>query len=96
VLQLWKQWPFWEAWNSLNRLVVLRPRIESDSLKLIQACNGDTEVCSPYTAMLVDCFQKASRMELVILQHCLLDANMVAHNLSKVAYEMKVNIFLGW
>jgi hypothetical protein len=43
--------------------------------------------------MLVDCFQKASRMELVILQHCLLDANMVAHNLSKVAYETKVNIF---
>jgi hypothetical protein len=67
--------------------------IESDFLELIQACNGDTEVLSSYTVVLADCFQIVSRMDLVIFQHCFRDANTVAHNLAKHAYETKVNLF---
>jgi ribonuclease HI len=68
--------------------------IESDSLELIKACNGDIEIWSPYTAVLADCFQKASAMDLVFFQHCPRDANVVAHNLAKMAYESR-NGF-GW
>jgi ribonuclease HI len=66
--------------------------IESDSLELIQACNGDTEVFSPYTAVLADCFQIASTMDLVIFQHCHREANMVAHNLAKHGYENSTSL----
>jgi ribonuclease HI len=68
--------------------------IESDSLELIKACNGDIEIWSPYTAVLADCFQKASAMDLVFFQHCPRDANVVAHNLAKMAYDSR-NGF-GW
>jgi ribonuclease HI len=63
--------------------------VESDSLELIKACNGEIEIWSPYTAVLVDRFQKARSMDMVIFQHCPRDANDVAHNLSKVAYESR-------
>jgi ribonuclease HI len=37
--------------------------IESDSLELIQACNGTIEIWSPCTAILAECFLKASSLE---------------------------------
>lgn len=33
--------------------------VESDSLEVIQACNGVIKIWSPYTAILADCFQNA-------------------------------------
>ena len=63
--------------------------IESDSLELIQACNGVIEVWNPYTAILADCFSKASLMSNIGFQHCPRDANQVAHQLAKKAYETK-------
>lgn len=67
--------------------------VESDSLELIQACNGIIEIWSPYTAILADCFQKAQRIGNISFQHCPREANMVAHNLAKHAYDTKQNVF---
>jgi hypothetical protein len=36
--------------------------IESDSLELILACNGEMEINGPYSAILADCFHMASGM----------------------------------
>jgi ribonuclease HI len=63
--------------------------VESDSLELIKGCNGDIEIWSPYTAVLADCFQKPSLMDMVVFQHYSRDANVVAHNLAKVTYESR-------
>jgi ribonuclease HI len=66
--------------------------IESDSLDLIQACNGVVEVWSPYSAIMVKCFLKASSMKEVLFQHCNRDANQVAHSLARHVYESKENL----
>jgi ribonuclease HI len=76
----------------LEKLGVSSVDIESDSLELIQTCNGDTEVSSPYTVVLADCFQIASTMDLVIFEHYFRDANTVAHNLAKHTYKSKVSL----
>jgi hypothetical protein len=59
--------------------------IESDSLELIRV----VEVWSPYSAIMVECFLKASSMEEVLFQHCNRDANQVAHSLARHVYESK-------
>ena len=41
--------------------------LESDSLELVQACNGSTEIWSPYSAVLVECFLIASSLQNVCL-----------------------------
>ena len=66
--------------------------IESDSLELIQACTGVIEIWSPYSAILAECFLKASTMNIASLQLCPRDANQVAHELAKHAYQMKVQL----
>ena len=66
--------------------------IESDSLELIQVCNGEIAVWSPYSAILAECFSKASMMEDVSFQHCMRDANQVAHQLAKHVYQSKENL----
>ena len=63
--------------------------IETDSLELVQAFNGVIEVWSPYAAILADCFQRATRIGNVVVQHCFREANGVAHNLARVTYESK-------
>jgi hypothetical protein len=63
--------------------------IISYSLELIQACTGQVEVWSPYTAILANCFLKISSMSDVSFVHCLRDANVVAHQLAKYAYRTK-------
>jgi hypothetical protein len=67
--------------------------VESDSLELIQACNGTIEEWSPYSAIMVDCFNKASSIPGISFQHCPRDANKVAHNLAKYAYDMNNSVF---
>jgi hypothetical protein len=43
--------------------------VESDSLELIQACNGVIEVWSPYFAILAECFMKASTINRISFHH---------------------------
>jgi hypothetical protein len=44
-----------------------------------------------YTAILADCFLKASSMQ-VNFNHCRREANMVAHNMARMVYEMRSSI----
>jgi hypothetical protein len=59
--------------------------VESDSLEITEACNGEVEIHSPYLAILADCFLKASNMSEIQFQHCHREANQVAQELAKVA-----------
>lgn len=51
------------------------------------------EIWSPYTAILVDIFQKAFRIGLVSFEHCPRDANKAAHNLAKLTYDSKLAMY---
>ena len=62
--------------------------VESDSLEVIQACNGVIEIWSPYTAILADCFQKAYRIGVVSFAHCPREANRLAHNLARHSFNL--------
>jgi ribonuclease HI len=73
----------------LEQLGCSKVIIESDSLERIHACNGTIEIWSPYSAILAECFLKASNIESVSFQHCPRKANQVAHNLAKFAYDTK-------
>ena len=65
--------------------------IETDSLELVQAFNGVFEVSSPYTAILVDCFLRSSRLGVITVQHCNREANRVAHNLARNAFDSNLS-----
>jgi ribonuclease HI len=60
---------------------------ESDCLELVNACTGVIELWSPYTAILADCFQIASRIGQIKFQHSRREANKAAHNLAKLCFE---------
>jgi hypothetical protein len=60
--------------------------VESDSLELIEACNG-AEIWGPYTAILADCFQIYQRLRMITFQHCPREVNKVAHNLAKFCFQ---------
>jgi ribonuclease HI len=69
--------------------------IESDSLEIVQAFKGEIEIRGPYHAILSDCFQVASRIEPFSIQHCLREANMVAHKLARTCFDSNNSIFWG-
>ncbi|KAK1585196.1 hypothetical protein QYE76_017669 [Lolium multiflorum] len=75
----------------LERFGCLSCQVEADALELIQACNGDVDINSPYAAILADCFQKAKEMEEITFLHCHREANQVAHELAKLAYINREN-----
>jgi ribonuclease HI len=62
---------------------------ESDSLELVQACNGETDILSPYAAILADCFAIASKIDNISFNHCQREANQVAHQMAKYSYDTK-------
>jgi ribonuclease HI len=68
--------------------------IESDSLELIQACNGEIEAWSPYSLIMTECFTKVSILRGISFQHCPREANEVAHQLARNAYTSKQH--LAW
>jgi hypothetical protein len=61
--------------------------VESDNLDLMNACDGGSEIWSPYTAILADCFQIAQRIGGISFQHCPREANKVAHNLARTSFD---------
>jgi hypothetical protein len=60
---------------------------ESDCLELINAYTGVTELWSPYTDILADCFQIASRIGQIKFQHSRRETNKAALNLAKLCFE---------
>ena len=67
--------------------------IETDSMELCQAYNGEIEIWSPYSAILVDCFVRAQRIGKISVQHCKREANLLAHNLARYAFDSNSSIF---
>ena len=61
--------------------------VESDSLEIIQACNGVIEIWSPYSAILTDCFQKALCIGVVSFMHCPRYANRLTRNLARHSFD---------
>lgn len=61
---------------------------ESNCLEVIQACNGETNILSPYSAIPNDCFQFAQRIGSVSYVHYLGEANKVVHKLARDSYDL--------
>ena len=78
----------------LEQLGVSSVIVESDSLGLVQACNSEIEVWSPFSAILDDCFMRTHSFNSIGFQHCPREANKVAHHLEKVSFES--NYVISW
>src|SRR4051812_24094507 len=78
----------------LQELGVMYVCIEVDSLELIKACNSETEVWSPASAILADCFLTAQSFNSISFVHCFREANEVAHELARYAYDS--NSVIRW
>jgi ribonuclease HI len=78
----------------LDQLRVEKVVLESDSLEIIQACRSETEVWSPHSAILADCFMRAQAFRSLSFEHCPREANMVAHHIAQFAYDGKSSF--GW
>ena len=75
----------------LVEMIGCRPVVvETDSLKIVQAFNERTDVWSPYTAIIMDCFQTVRRIGQVKVQHCPREANKVAHKIARFVFNSKV------
>jgi hypothetical protein len=61
---------FLKGLDYIEQLGCKNVMVESDSMELIQACNGTVEVCSPDSAILAGCFSKANNIENISFQHC--------------------------
>lgn len=62
-------------------------------MELVQLCNGETEVLTPYAAVMAECFVIAQRTGNITFQHCPRDANKVAHSLARHAYDSIATVF---
>ena len=74
----------------VDRLGCRNVQIESDCLELVQACNGDSEISSPHSAIRADCFLLAHNIPGINFKHCPREANEVAHFLARRCYDSKI------
>jgi hypothetical protein len=61
--------------------------VESDNLELVNACNGEGDIWTPNTSILMDCFEIAQRIGFVSFKNCPRDSNRVAHNLARISFD---------
>ena len=64
--------------------------VESDCEELVHACNGETEIWSPYSGTLADCFHLSHGIPNISFAHCPREANKVAHFLARRCYDSKI------
>jgi ribonuclease HI len=64
-----------------------RVQAESDSTEVIEACNGGDQWWSEESAVFADCVDLSSSIGVVSFKHCPREANRVAHELARVAFE---------
>jgi hypothetical protein len=67
--------------RGLDLIEQLGCTFESNTLELIQSCNGEMEVRSLYVVIMAECFLKMPTWWLV--KHCPRDANLVARELAR-------------
>ena len=68
--------------------------MESVSLEIIEACDGEKDIRAPYSAILADCFQVAHEISDLKFQHCPREANSLAHLVATHVYDSQV--VLSW
>jgi hypothetical protein len=68
--------------------------VESDCLEIVQACNCDLVIWSPYSSILVECFHFACRIGSVSFTQCPRKANNMAHSLARKSYD--TNCVYSW
>ena len=68
--------------------------VESDCLEIINACNGESDILAPYSAILADYFQLAHDIPSISFEHCPREANSLAHFLARHVYDS--NLMYRW
>jgi hypothetical protein len=58
-----------------------------------ESFNGESEVWSPYSAILSDCYLMAQRIGKIVVQHCPREANDVAHTLARYSFNSSTIFF---
>jgi ribonuclease HI len=69
-----------------NKLSFTRVQAESDSSKIIIACKGDDRWWNDASAVFADCVDTVTTIGDVSFNHCLREANKVAHELSRFCF----------
>jgi hypothetical protein len=70
--------------------------VESDNIEVVNACNGEIEIWTPNTAIIMDCFQIAQRIGRISFKYYPRDSNRVAHNLARYSFDTNQVYSLGW
>ena len=72
--------------NLANSLGFNRIEAESDSLSVVNNCQGQVQWWDSAAAIFTECFDMATSIGKVIFSHCFRDANSVAHELAKFSF----------
>uniref|UniRef100_A0ACD5XCW7 Uncharacterized protein n=1 Tax=Avena sativa TaxID=4498 RepID=A0ACD5XCW7_AVESA len=75
----------------INRLGCNNVIAESDSTKIIEACNGEEAWWCESSAVLADCIDEASMVINVVFQHCPREANRIAHELARSCFSSMIS-----
>ena len=74
-----------------NSLGFPRVEAESDSLNVINFCDGQSRWWDAATAIFAECVDVSSLIGKVIFKHCFRSSNQVAHVLARFSYSNKVS-----
>jgi hypothetical protein len=66
-------------------------QVESDCLEHIKACNGNSDILSPYVPVLADCFHLAHVIPSISFPFCPREDNGLAHFLARYSYDHQTN-----
>jgi ribonuclease HI len=72
-----------------HRLGCSRVVAESDSLEVIQACNGEQRWWNEASAIFADCVDAAINLDSISFTHCPRESNEVAHSLARFCFDVK-------
>lgn len=72
--------------NLANRLGFNRVEAESDSLNVVNYCQGQHQWWDAAAAIYAECIDSATSIGKVIFTHCFREANVTAHELAKYSY----------
>jgi ribonuclease HI len=72
-----------------HRMGCSRVVAESDSLEVIQACNGEQRWWNEASAIFADCVDAAINLDSISFTHCPRESNEVAHSLARFCFDVK-------
>ena len=81
---------FRDGLNLVERIGCINIIVESDNAELIETCSGGSEIWSPHSSIMADCFIIAGGLGNISFKHCPRETNKVAHNLARKCYDSDV------